>query len=240
MFDKSKVFGFAPAELLLGFCPKYVPFADELEDLLWTQILIPAVEELMTEQGMTIEEAQYHARLAKLDEVRERAVDKRHELGEKLAEKTAKESKVSPEAGDLVRLRKLAQDNQHSHKLEPRWEGSYKVQKLSEHGKSVWLEDLQSGKAKGKYHINDVRLYLVRKEDRPGEQSGWKSVAQINVQVKAMITDWIRAHTEDLKRTYHTKGLDLTEEKRVLQTDINAKFQSPMPVYPSDYSDEPE
>lgn len=234
-----KVFGFAPAELMLGFCPRYTPHTDELEELLRTQILIPAVETLMTEQGMTIEEAQYHSRLAKLDEVRQRAVERRHGLGEKLAEKTAKEEKVSPAVGDLVRLRRLAQDNQHSHKLEPRWEGPYKVQKVAEHGKSVWLEDLNSGKLKGKYHINDVRLYLVRKKERPGEQEGWRSVAAINAQVKASTHDWMRAHREEKKRINHAKGLDSMEEEPVKDTDIDEKFEQPLPVYPSDYGDEP-
>lgn len=47
------------------------------------------------------------------------------------AQSTAKdvpdERKISK--GYLVRLRRLAQDNQKSHKLEPRWEGPYRVQK---------------------------------------------------------------------------------------------------------------
>ena len=80
--------------------------------------------------------------------------------------------------GDLVHLRRLAQDNQKSHKLESRWEGLYtccKVEKISNYKRSVYLDDLHSGKRKGKSHVNEVALYRQRKPTGDIQEETWMS-----------------------------------------------------------------
>lgn len=116
-----RVFGFSPAQILLGFDPKYVPGIDEFGDIIRTEITTEEIGTQLQQQGM-LAESIYEARLAKLDEIRQRAVQRRLDMGEELANKTDKVA--TPFApGDLVRLRRLDQDGQKSHKLEPRWEG---------------------------------------------------------------------------------------------------------------------
>ncbi len=44
---------------------------------------------------------------------------------------------IAEEGVYLVKLRRLDQDHQKSHKLEPRWEGPYLIERVSAHGRSV-------------------------------------------------------------------------------------------------------
>ncbi|KFY68915.1 hypothetical protein V496_00689, partial [Pseudogymnoascus sp. VKM F-4515 (FW-2607)] len=62
--------------------------------------------------------------------------------------------------------RRLAQDHSHSHshKLEPRWMGPYIVQRITAQGKSAVLQELHSDEIKGKFHLNDLKLFVERKE----------------------------------------------------------------------------
>lgn len=99
---------------------------DEFEEIIRYKVVGDSSNALMSEEGMTLEKAAYDSRLAMLDELRERSLAKRFQLGENTAESTSTKTPMNPEKiirkGSLVRLRRLAQDNQHSHKMEPRWE----------------------------------------------------------------------------------------------------------------------
>lgn len=77
-------------------------------------------------EGLSKEAATYEIRIAKTDEMRGLDVERRLAMGEEHAADTDKD-KREYEVGDLVRHRRLAQDNQRSRKLEPRWEGPYTV-----------------------------------------------------------------------------------------------------------------
>lgn len=100
--------------------------------------------------------------MAILDEMRMLAAERRLREQQNVAEKTntKRDGKSSPIQGDLVCLRRLAQDEQRSHKLEARWEGPYKVSKVGSFGRSVWLQDLQTKQVRGRYHIDDVKIFL--------------------------------------------------------------------------------
>lgn len=84
-----KTFGFSPAELIFGFNPRYSKGADEFEDILRSRAVNESIAELMTTQGMTVEEANYESRLAILDELRDQAVTCRLETGLITAEMTS-------------------------------------------------------------------------------------------------------------------------------------------------------
>ena len=49
-------------------------------------------------------------------------------------------------------------------KLEPKWEGPYRVAKVTKSGVSVLLEDLCIGRKKGRYAVDDIKTYLVREQ----------------------------------------------------------------------------
>ena len=204
-----RVYGFSPAQILFGFEPRYVPGADNFEDTIRSKSIERVIREGL-EDGMSIEEAAYESRLACIDEWRQDAVDRRFKEASKLAEKTDK-GIPPPEKGDLVRLRRLDQDNQKSHKLEPRWEGPYIVDKVSAHGRSLWLKDITSGMIKGRYHVNDTQVYAERKAFEVDDDN-WRSISQRNEIVRVKVREWMRKRTAAKKAENHQKGLDSTEE----------------------------
>ena len=90
---------------------------------------------------MIFETRHFEERLVRLDEMRNETLEKRLNLSESQTEKSEIFKQLFT-AGDFVKLRKFAQDNQKSHKLESRWEGFYRVISVSANGKRLWLEDL--------------------------------------------------------------------------------------------------
>ena len=62
-----------------------------------------------------------------------------------------------------MELRRLDQDHQKSHKLEPRWEGLCIVDRVWTHGRLLRLKGINSGTVKGRYHVNDTQMYAERK-----------------------------------------------------------------------------
>ena len=180
-----KTFGFSPAQLLLGFNPRYSKGVDEFEDILRLRAVDESIDSLMSEETMTLEEANFKSRLAILDKLRERSLSKRFRSGESLAKATAKSGIPAREIrkGLLARLRRLDQDNQHSHKLEPRWEGPYGVHKMAAHGHSAWIEDLYSARVKRRYHINSLSLFVEGKEVGRSEEK-WRTVTDLNAQIQ--------------------------------------------------------
>lgn len=161
-----RAFGFTPAELLLGFLPRYVANAGSYEDFLRTKVVEDKMKTFLAEnmpdaEALTIEERHFEERLAKIDAIRDLALDRRIEMRENLAERTEKD-KPSPKIRDLLRLRRHYQDNTHTGKLLRRFEGPYRVAKLAANGKSVFLEDLNGGTIKGRYHNNDTIPFRER------------------------------------------------------------------------------
>ncbi|KAL9630699.1 MAG: hypothetical protein Q9204_004584 [Flavoplaca sp. TL-2023a] len=152
--------------------------------------------------------------MAKLDEIRALALEKRLAMGEDLANHTATD-KREYQVGDLVRLRRLAQDNQKSHKLEPRWEGPYTVAKISNHKRSGYLDDPHSGNRKGKFHVNDVALlYRQRKPTGDIQEETWMSVAAINDKVRADVRRWMKEMAEDQGKNAASMGPQLQNQQQ--------------------------
>jgi hypothetical protein len=105
-------------------------------------------------------------RVARLDDLRDAALRRKIHEQERQESKSASKfiGKTVIKARDLVLLRRLAQDNQHSHKLEPWWLSPYLVKKISSNKKSAILKELHSDAVKGKYHINNLKPFIQRSD----------------------------------------------------------------------------
>ena len=126
-----RTFGHFSTELLLKYQSKYFVGNDLYDNVLHSQILEDKFRELLERESvvsqanfvidsiMSIEERNFEKRLIKLNEMRDLAFDKRIKMSEDMTRKTAKR-KVPRESEDLIKLRRLDQDNQRFHKLEPR------------------------------------------------------------------------------------------------------------------------
>ena len=120
------MYGYTPSELLLGINMRHYPMDDALEDEIRGKVVANAVG--MAGEELPREEDVYTARLAAIDEIRERATTRRLKGQQRIALGT-ENSRADLERGDLVLLRRTSQDNQRGHKLEPRWTGPYRLEK---------------------------------------------------------------------------------------------------------------
>ena len=92
----------------------------------------------ITKKELSIEKNALEHRLAKLNELRNIAIKKKFNQEETLAKKKNKRTfKIFITTKCLVKLKRLSQENQHSHKLKAKWKNSYIVHKLTRHDKSL-------------------------------------------------------------------------------------------------------
>ena len=137
-----RIYEFFSAKILFGYQSKYLTknafYENSLRAEMIENVVLKKTSSSITEKGLSIEKDALEHRLAKLNELRDTAIEKRLNQGEALAKKEDKETpKILITAKCLVKLRRLSQENQHSHKLEARWEDSYIVHKLARHEKSL-------------------------------------------------------------------------------------------------------
>jgi len=90
----------------------------------------------MSKEGLELPDAVCEARMMAMDEIRNLALERR------LRDQKTLYNKANPrfsslQEGDLVLIRRLAQDNQHGHKLEARWDGPQRLMRMAAHGRSV-------------------------------------------------------------------------------------------------------
>lgn len=93
---------------------------------------------------------------------------KSHQEGDQLAK------------GDLVLLRRLKQDNQRSPKLEPRWEGPYRISAVTNYS-AAHLSEL-NGSKKGRYHRNAVER-VVAQERNTLVTPRWEAIVEDKIEV---------------------------------------------------------
>ena len=225
-----KLYGYTPAQLLMGFNPTYNPDLPSFEDELRGTAFAENIQEWIN-GGYTLEEATYHLRLAAIDEMRDRATDRRLQEAQRIMEKTEKsESQLPvvirgikwPQKGDLVLVKRLELEEQKSHKLEARNEGPFRVSRVSEKGKSAWVCPLQSNKEKGKYSVNDLAPFLPR-NDFDSDDRGWRTVAKINQEIKDAVKKYMKKRREEKK----ARGLDLDRNEDEDLPDVPSDLHQP-------------
>ena len=140
-----RVHGHTPSELLFGFNPRL----GEADTTPWDAVAAMALERSILEgansfgkDGKVAE--QFSARLANLDEARDRAAT----LSIEAAARPGPFRRGIWEPihdGDQVLLRRFEVNKHHGKKLESRWEGPYRLTDLSWHQQSGQLQDVQTG-----------------------------------------------------------------------------------------------
>ena len=111
---------------------------------------------------MSVEKCNFEKRLVRLNNLRDLIFDKRMKMSENITQKTTK-SKNSSKSNDLIKLRRLKQNQQKSHKLKSKWKKFYIIQSIFTHKKNVWLKNLNIEKTKRRYHVNAIILFLSRR-----------------------------------------------------------------------------
>ena len=152
-----RVHGFTPAELLFGFNPR-----DDTRGTL---------QELFTMDGL--DRTAYGLRFSSIDEARGTAEAKTTRAADAI-ERTS-DGKWEPlEEGDLVLLRRFDVEKHHGMKLEPQWEGPYRLVQMAWHGRSGRLQDIQTGDLvrvkkgglKERVHVNHLKLFCPRNAEK--------------------------------------------------------------------------
>lgn len=190
--------GYSPAQLLLGYTPKGHPedftFRDGIlakEGIMEAYMMewsrdrrIEQWEELEEknegEKGGSDHEYREHvwAHLSALEERRMDAIEKMKETGREreLSFKSRHESsRPASEEGDLVLLRRSVVDKDKGRKLEPKWEGPYLFQRLTKSKVSAILENIHTGKIKGRHSLDSIKVYVQRKD------AGWDVQGVIDI-----------------------------------------------------------
>ena len=117
--------------------------------------------------------------MAALDEVRRTALERLFRANKSLVRREVRKKRWGePKEGDLVLLRRFATDQYHGRKLEPRWEGPYRLADVAFHGRSGRLLDLYTGKVvrikasglKERCHLDDLKVFVPRRSR--GEDMG--------------------------------------------------------------------
>lgn len=171
--------GFHPAELLFGVAPHFTGYDTTVEE----EIRVQAFADALQAEGEPEEELMAEAareRLARLDEKRLMNLDRRLHQQWAMVDKDVKRW-PTPQIGDAVLIRRLQQEKERGHKLEPVWEGPYLLQKVTKNGQAGWVTPLLEDAPPAKYHLNDMKRFVIRKGD--GEH--WQHTAATNDTVRS-------------------------------------------------------
>ena len=164
--------GFTPFELMYGANPRFNITDIGVKDMLRLAKVKREMRQRpkIAHQGQKIADIVYADHANRLNELRTRNLHSRILLQEKKMDKDTTRFEA-PEEGDLVLLHRVILDLEKGHKLKPRYEGPYLLESLEQHGKSGQLTDIHLNLTVGKYHLNDLKRFVVRqKHVEDGEQ----------------------------------------------------------------------
>lgn len=192
---------FSSAQLLYGSQPRFVEEMEDFGNQLRYEAILPVVARWADDEDSfhdALDEEVYAARLAALDEMRNMSLEKRFRAQQLVASKF--EDGLPPIEGDLVLVRRLAQIKHGQNPLGTKWEGPLRVAKVAKHGKSLWVIPLSAEEPKRKFHMNDVKIFIPRKECAEDEAE-WRTIARNNDLQQKLVTDWMNQ-----RRTKKKKG----------------------------------
>ena len=170
--------GYTPSQLLLGFNPtRQIAWDLNPETEARLEELESFVQAITNDNHPLVPDLEL--RVATLDEIHQLALDRLFQVNKSFIRREVRKKRwKEPKEGDLVLLRRFATDQYHGRKLEPRWEGPYRLADVAFHGRIGRLLDLYSGKVvrvrasglKERCHLDDLKVFTPRKSK--GEDTG--------------------------------------------------------------------
>ena len=171
------VHGFSPAELLLGYNPNRIGWDTSPATERAVSVIAKASTNNPADGSLWTKDQDLAARqFERVTKIEERRAEAAEKIVEQAEEKMSRQKEVrfqAPGEGDLVLLRRFLLDQRRGNKLEPRWEGPYRLGDLAWHGKTGRLYDINTrelmrvkkGGLKDRVHLNDLKLYLTRRTE---------------------------------------------------------------------------
>ena len=243
-----KVFKYSFAQLLLKYQSKYFAENDLYENVLRFEILKIKFKKLLKKKSvindeklivnaiMSIEKSNFEEKLVRLNNIRDLTFDKKINMSENVTRKTTK-NKSSSKSDNLIKLRRLKQNQQKSHKLKSKWKKFYIIQSIFTHKKNEWLKNLNIEEIKKWYHVNIIALFLSRRIYIDQIQS-WKTVSEINFQIWADVRTWMKKRIVDRKAEMHSLNKDSYEEKFDINISDKVWWKTAFDFSSKEYEDE--
>lgn len=156
-----RIHGYTPSQLFMGFNARMDAFDGSVIDNAMREILshyLSANDDL----SKPLEQQQYDLRMAQIAEMRELTRERVLQYQEEQEATYSKARYAQPQLGDLVLLRRFIVDKERGRKLEPRWEGPYLLSRIAKEGVSGYLQDMKTGKVKGRYGFDAMKVYVPR------------------------------------------------------------------------------
>lgn len=171
-----RIHGFTPSQLLFGFNARFHPLDQMVVEELRTTRLKSQIEE---GGGMPIslnDVQEFDLRLAQVEEARELTRERvlchleDQELSAVLPRYAA------PQVGDLVLRRRVNVDKSLGMKFDTRWDGPYRLVRISASGVSGDIVDLKTDNILGKYALDSLKVFVPKEQMRMGPE--WVSLAE--------------------------------------------------------------
>ena len=163
------VHGFTPSQLFLGFNARIHPLDESVVETMRKEQLTKVVDEMKVDEEIEkLERIQYELRLTCLEELRELTRERviRHQEEQEALAPAPRHT--PPKVGDLVLRRRFVVDKHLGMKLHAKWEGPYKLVRISQTGTLGEIEDLKTGRQLGRYAFGTLKVYVPREESLPG------------------------------------------------------------------------
>ena len=171
-----KVHQYTPAQLFIGFNTRVHPLDYTLAEKIRQHWIVTKVYEDDIGSVTRRSEEEHELRLAQIEEIRELT---RERVLRDLEEKEARAAFPryhAPKLGDLVLRRRFNVDKSLGMKLYPKWDGPYRLSKISKSGVSGELTDIKSGKMIGRYAFEALKVFVPRGQFPEAE--GWITLAE--------------------------------------------------------------
>ena len=162
-----KAMGYTPSQLLIGFNPTR-QIAWDLSPM--TDARLESHIQAIVRGDPVLPLGDPELRVASLDEIRQTALDRMLNANRSILRREARKRRwQEPKDGDLVLLRRFSAEKHHGRKLEPQWEGPYRLADVAYHGRSGRLLDIHTNKVvrvrasglKERCHLDDLKVFKI-------------------------------------------------------------------------------
>ena len=171
-----KVHPYTPAQLFISFNNRVHPLDYTLAEKVPQHQIVTEVYKDDIESLLKRREEEYGLRLAQIEEVRELTRERVLRDQEEKEAKAAIPRYQAPKLGDLVLRRRFNVDESLGMKLHTKWDGLYRLSKISQSGVSGELTDIKSGKTIGRYAFKSLKVFIPREQSQVGE--GWITLSE--------------------------------------------------------------